>query len=568
MNRLKRQLSRIDGKGYKAYKDIRGKFDFAKFRLAIDHVQGDPFASPSKIRCLVPTEQTIIETDWFQDRNRKVALEDHIARVVANEIDRSAPHSMGTGKSGMVSIDQPGQEILERTAVSVTNEEVTVCLSVGLPAKGRTVLGHQAMKLFFDYLPDILDHSIFQLDSIKIDKAIKLSDQQKSIRKYIEDRDLVAFVEDGAVLPRESGISNRPLKGDEVVPFISPEELAVTIPVPYREEPIRGMGIKKGITLIVGGGYHGKSTLLQAIERGVYDHIQGDGREYVLTDPSACKIRAEDGRKVTHVNISPFIQNLPYGKDTERFTTENASGSTSQAANIIEALEAGAKTLLIDEDTSATNFMIRDSRMQALVAKQKEPITPFIDKVRQLYEDHGVSTILVMGGSGDYFEVADTVVLMEQYRPVDVTEDAKRIINERASEREKEGGVSFGPITERFPLPASLNSRKGRKSKIAARGLSRIQYGTTDIELEQVEQLVDKSQTRAIGEVLRLIEKKHLFGNGSLAEVLDGIQKQIEENGLASLSEFGDQHPGELARPRVMEIAGALNRLRTLKIKT
>lgn len=568
MNRLKRQLSRIDGKGYKAYKDIRGKFDFAKFRLAIDHVQGDPFASPSKIRCLVPTEQTIIETDWFQDRNRKVALEDHIARVVANEIDRSAPHSMGTGKSGMVSIDQPGQEILERTAVSVTNEEVTVCLSVGLPAKGRTVLGHQAMKLFFDYLPDILDHSIFQLDSIKIDKAIKLSDQQKSIRKYMEDRDLVAFVEDGAVLPRESGISNRPLKGDEVVPFISPEELAVTIPVPYREEPIRGMGIKKGITLIVGGGYHGKSTLLQAIERGVYDHIQGDGREYVLTDPSACKIRAEDGRKVTHVNISPFIQNLPYGKDTERFTTENASGSTSQAANIIEALEAGAKTLLIDEDTSATNFMIRDSRMQALVAKQKEPITPFIDKVRQLYEDHGVSTILVMGGSGDYFEVADTVVLMEQYRPVDVTEDAKRIINERASEREKEGGVSFGPITERFPLPASLNSRKGRKSKIAARGLSRIQYGTTDIELEQVEQLVDKSQTRAIGEVLRLIEKKHLFGNGSLAEVLDGIQKQIEENGLASLSEFRDQHPGELARPRVMEIAGALNRLRTLKIKT
>lgn len=568
MNRLKRQLSRIDGKGYKAYKDIRGKFDFAKFRLAIDHVQGDPFASPSKIRCLVPTEQTIIETDWFQDRNRKVALEDHIARVVANEIDRSAPHSMGTGKSGMVTIDRPGQEILERTAVSVTNEEVTVCLSVGLPAKGRTVLGHQAMKLFFDYLPEILDHSIFQLDSIKIDKVIKLSDQQKSIRKYMEDRDLVAFVEDGAVLPRESGISNRPLKGDEVVPFISPEELAVTIPVPYREEPIRGMGIKKGITLIVGGGYHGKSTLLKAIERGVYDHIQGDGREYVLTDPSACKIRAEDGRKVTHVNISPFIQNLPYGKDTERFTTENASGSTSQAANIIEALEAGAKTLLIDEDTSATNFMIRDSRMQALVAKQKEPITPFIDKVRQLYEDHGVSTILVMGGSGDYFEVADTVVLMEQYRPVDVTEDAKRIINERASEREKEGGISFGPITERFPLPASLNSRKGRKSKIAARGLSRIQYGTTDIELEQVEQLVDKSQTRAIGEVLRLIEKKHLFGNGSLAEVLDGIQKQIEENGLASLSEFGDQHPGELARPRVMEIAGALNRLRTLKIKT
>ncbi|HET7658366.1 MAG TPA: ABC-ATPase domain-containing protein [Bacillales bacterium] len=567
MNRLKKHLSRIDGKGYKAYKDIQGKYDFGKFRLSVDHVQGDPFASPSKIRCIVPTRNTIIESEWFQNRERKVAIEDHIARVVAKEIDKSESRSMGTGKSGMISIDRPGQEILERTAVNVSKEEVTVCLSVGLPARGRTVLGHQAGKLFFEHLPEILGNSIFALDQKEIESVLVLTDQQKSIRKYMAEHDLVAFIANGAILPRESGISNRPLTGDEVVPFAAPETLAVSIPIPHRANPIRGMGVRKGITLIVGGGYHGKSTVLQAIERGVYDHIQGDGREYVLTDPTSYKIRAEDGRKVTSVNISPFIQNLPYGKDTERFSTENASGSTSQAANIIEALEVGSRTLLIDEDTSATNFMIRDSRMQALVAKQKEPITPFIDKVRQLYEDHGVSTILVMGGSGDYFDVADTVVMMEQYRPLDVTAEAKRIASEWASERKKEGGKTFGKITDRIPLPASLNSRKGRKEKVSARGLSRIQYGTTDIELDQVEQLVDTSQTRAISDVLRMIEKRHLFGKKPLNEVLDGIENQITENGLKSLSPFPDQHPGELARPRRTEIAAAVNRLRTLKIE-
>lgn len=568
MNRLRKHLSRIDGKGYKAYKDIKGKYDFSKYRLAIDHVQGDPFASPSKIRFLIPTENTIFQSDWFGNRKRKIALEDHIARIVAKKMSKMAHHTMGTGKSGMISIDGPGQEVLERTAVNVTENEVTICLSIGLPARGRTVLGHQAAKLFFEHLPEILENSIFDLETEKIKPVMKLTDQQQIIRKYMVEQGLVSFIADGSVLPRESGISNRPLTGDEVIPFEAPEEMAVTIPIPHCDHPIRGMGVKKGITLIVGGGYHGKSTLLQAIERGVYDHVKGDGREFVLTDPSAYKIRAEDGRKVTSVNISPFIQNLPHGKDTNQFTTENASGSTSQASNIIEAIGAGAQALLIDEDTSATNFMIRDSRMQALVAKQQEPITPFIDKVRQLYDEHEVSTILVMGGSGDYFDVADKVVMMEQYRPFDVTEEAKKIIIEKFSERQKEGGVSFGQVTERIPLPGSLNSRKGKKEKIATRGLSRIQYGTTDIELDQVEQLVDSSQTRAISEALKFIEKRHMLGKVSLSNVLEEIERQIEEHGLASLSPFPDQHPGELARPRVLEIAAALNRLRTLKIKS
>lgn len=569
MNDLKKELSRIDGKGYKAYKDIQGSYSFGKFRLMIDYVQGDPFASPSKIRYLIPRENTIVEEEWFENRQRKIALEDHIARSVADAIQKNAPKSMGTGKSGMVMNDRPGQEVMERTAVTVTAKEITVCLSVGLPARGRSVLGQQADKLFFNHLPKMLEQSAFALDRGAIIKVIELCDQQQAIRSYMAEHELIAFIADGSVLPRASGISDRPLSGKDVVPFETPAEMKVEIPIPHRSEPIRGMAIHKGITLIVGGGYHGKSTLLQAVERGVYDHKQHDGREFVLTDPTACKIRAEDGREVTRVDISPFIQNLPYGKDTKHFSSENASGSTSQAANIVEALEAGTKALLIDEDTSATNFMIRDSRMQALVAKQKEPITPFIDKVQQLNHDYDVSTILVMGGSGDYFDVADSVVMMEQYRPFDVTRQAKGIADSNTVTRQKEGGEEFGSITKRTPQPSSLNSQKGHKEKVTARGLARIQYGNTDLELDQVEQLVNPSQTRAIAEILHHIEKQGLLKKKQpLADLLQQVEQQIREKGLASFTPFPNQHPGDLARPRPFEVAAAINRLRTLAIES
>ena len=569
LNHLKNELSRIDGKGYKAYKDIQGSYSFKKYCLVIDYVQGDPFASPSKIRYIIPRENTIVEKSWFENRTRKTALEDQIARAVANAIQKNTPHSMGTGKSGMVTIDRPGQEVIKRTAVSVTEKEIVVCLSVGLPARGRSVLGQQADKLFFSHLPKMLEQSIFSLNREEIHAAMMLSDQQQAIRDYMMAHRLIAFIADGSVLPRVSGISDQPLTGKDVITFKAPDEMRIEIPIPHQSEPIKGMGIHQGITLIVGGGYHGKSTLLQAIERGVYDHKQGDGREYVLTDPTACKIRAEDGRKVTGVDISPFIQNLPFGKDTTHFSTENASGSTSQAANIVEALEAGTQTLLIDEDTSATNFMIRDSRMQALVAKDKEPITPFIDKVKQLKLDYDVSTVLVMGGSGDYFDVADTVIMMEQYRPFDVTNQARDIANSTTVTRQVEGGEAFGRITNRTPHPNSLNSHKGRKEKVTARGLSRIQYGNTDLELDQVEQLVDPSQTRAIAEIFHHIEKRGLLKRKwELTVLIEQVEKQIQEQGLASFTSFPNQHPGDLARPRRFEIAAAINRLRTLVIES
>lgn len=204
---------------------------------------------------------------------------------------------------------------------------------------------------------------------------------------------------DHSVLPRESGISSRPLK--DSVPFMSPQSLRVSMKLPH-EGTIYGMGIPAGITLIVGGGYHGKSTLLNALELGVYNHIAGDGREYVITDDSALKLRSEDGRFIRNVDISLFINDLPNKKDTRCFSTEDASGSTSQAAGIVEGIEAGSKVFLLDEDTSATNFMVRDTFMQEVISREKEPITPFLERAGDLYEKAGISTILVAGSSGAF----------------------------------------------------------------------------------------------------------------------------------------------------------------------
>jgi len=567
MQRLQERLRRIDGKGYKAYKDIQGTYDFKDFRLYIDHVQGDPFASPSRIRIRLPRKQVNIRDEWLSETWRLTALEDWLVRRFARNIDQLSRRVHGSGKSGLIAIDRPGQQILKRTAMVVNGEYAEVRLSIGLPARGRTVLGKQAEQMLLNDLPHLARTSftLSAKDQEAVVARMQLVDNQTAIRAAMEKNGWISFVADGAVLPRESGVSDRPLRKGEVVPFRAPESMRVTIDVPHGD-PIAGMAIPHGVTLIVGGGYHGKSTLLHAIERGVYNHVEGDGREYVLTDPRAVKVRAEDGRRVEKVNISPFIGMLPHGKDTRRFSTEDASGSTSQATNIMESLEVGCTCLLMDEDTSATNFMIRDARMQALVSKGKEPITPFIDKVRQLFEEKGVSTVLVLGGSGDYLDVADRVILMDHYVPADVTGRAKEIANRYVVERKAEGGDAFGDVTERIPLAKSFDATRGKKEKAEAKGLKSIMLGTEIIDCSALEQLVDVSQTRAIAQMLRWLEDR-AEGTKTLSQLLQELFDLVEKEGLDAISPFMGKHPGDMAMPRIFEVAGAVNRLRSLSVK-
>jgi len=557
---LRALLRRIDGRGYKAYKDLKGGYALAGFELHVDHVQGDPFAAPSRLRADVPAETAGLPAWALASPAGRTATADFLTRAFARACAGGARR--GSGKSGLLEIEAPRQEVLERTSVLLHDGAVEARFRAGLPARGRTVLGHQAEALLLEDVPHAVEAALrfAALDADALRRHVEAVEDQHALRAELARHGLVAFVGDGARLPRRSGVDPRPMRGD-VVAFRSPDSLAVEMDLPHAGR-VRGLGVREGVTLIVGGGYHGKSTLLNAIELGVYDHPPGDGRELVATRAGAVKIRAEDGRRVEKVDISGFIDNLPFGRDTRAFSSEDASGSTSQAANILEALEAGAGVLLMDEDTSATNFMIRDHRMQALVAKDKEPITPFLDRVRRLHEERGVSTVLVVGGAGDYFDVADTVVQMDAYEPRDVTARAKEIAAEFGGLRRREEDGPFR-VGDRRPRGGSLDPARGRRDEnIAVKDLRSILFGRTRLDLSAVEQLVEPAQTRAIGRALLWLRPR-LDGATTLAEALDALDEAIAHEGLDALARNRD---GELARPRRFEIAAALNRLRTLAV--
>lgn len=558
-------LEKINGKGYKAYKDIQGQYQWRNFTLFIDYVQGDPFASPSRIRIEVPQVIAGFPKELYDTNYKRRAVIDFLSRIVAKNIFKIYNPVGGSGKSGLLSIGYCGQEILERNYILINDTHVEARLEVGLPAAGRRILGKEAKKIFLETIPKLVKASLFyeNLEKDSLISQIRLAVDQQYLREEIDRKGMVAFIANGSILPRESGVSQRPMvKG--AVPFESPKEYEIEIRLPNKGL-IKGMGIPKGVTLIVGGGFHGKSTLLQALELGVYDHIEGDGREYLITKENAVKIKAENGRKVEKVDISPFINNLPMRQDTVRFSTENASGSTSQAANIIEALEIGTELLLIDEDTSATNFMIRDARMQQLVHKEKEPITPFIDMVRSLYEEKGVSTIIVIGGSGDYFEVADHVIMMDEYIPKDVTNRAKEITRELRNHRKVEAASIVNKGYPRVLLKSSFPKNR-RGIQIKARGLDKISYNNIHIELRDLEQLIDPNQVNTICFILQYIISELVNDKRTISEVVEEVYKDILTKGLDYISPFKG-HPGNMALPRKYEIAGALNRFRNLKIK-
>jgi predicted ABC-class ATPase len=561
--RLRDALRRIDGKGYGAYKDLRGGYSFPQYALFIDHVQGDPFAAPSLLRLRLPQSVAHFSPDLFSLRPRRVGLEDYLTRAFGSACRKRRQPNRGSGKSGEIFTASCSQEALERTSCRVTSDFVELRFFLGLPAFGRRIAGRQAEEMFFQDLPAIVSASLLasSLSAAEVRRHVETVEDAQALRAGLAERKLVAFVADGSILPRESGVSDRPLTGD-VVAFESPRSLRIDLDGPNCGQ-LSGLGIPEGVTLIVGGGYHGKSTLLNAIARGVYDHIPDDGREYAVARSDAVKIRAEDGRFIEKVDISPFIGNLPFGQDTQAFSTPNASGSTSQAANIIEALEAGAGFLLLDEDTSATNFMIRDERMQSLVAKEKEPITPLVDTIRALYQERGVSSLLVMGGSGDYFDVADTVIMLDHYRPFDVTEQAKQVAQDHPTSRQVEFEGHFTDLRSRIPLARGVRAQRGRRVKIRARGEEAISFGCEQIDLSAVEQIVEQSQVRACGWIIHQAAQRLFDGKRTLPQLLDLIEKELDEKGLEAM--LPNLAP-DFARPRRHELAAALNRLRTLEV--
>ena len=557
---LKNELFKIDGKGYKAYKVLEGKYDFKKYVLSIDHVQGDPFASPSRVRIIIDNKIAQIPEELFDNKNKEIAVCDFLTRLFSKNIENQSEKIFGSGKSGLIEISRCPQEILERTAIIRNKNFFEARFYVGFPARGRSVLARELEKIIFNIIPNIVENTFIykNINKLNLINRVKLIEDQFYIRKNLKEKGLVAFVANESILPRESGVSARPLRNGKK--FISPQALEVEFDTPNRGK-IKGMGIPKGITLIIGGGYHGKSTLLRALELGIYNHIEGDGREFVITDESALKVRAEDGRAITSTDISLFINNLPNGKDTIKFNTENASGSTSQAANIIEAIESKSKVLLIDEDTSATNFMIRDDIMQQLVVKEKEPITPFIDVAKSLYKQLGISTILVAGSCGDFFDIADLVIQMDSYEPYEVTAKAKELSRGKVSLRDDlDISIDFRRVLDKGSI-----SEGPKGIKIKTLGKDGLSINKENIDLKSVEQIVDGEQINTIGMAIKFIEDKYSGKDLTIEKIVDEIEKDITKN-LIDIDNIKGGN-GSLAMPRKQEILCAINRLRTLKIK-
>ncbi|EGQ8524921.1 TPA: ABC-ATPase domain-containing protein [Vibrio parahaemolyticus] len=548
MDQLTATLKKIEKQNYRAYQQIKGQYDFTDFTLFIDHVQGDPYASASRFRATRAWSLTGLE--WLKDESP--AFQRAARDFIARSFEQFAK------QENTVSIALNGQTVLDSTAVLFTEEGIELRFRVNLPAEGRSVLGKKANNILTFHLPKFIRRATLEreLDKEAMVKHCQVVEDQSALREQLEAHNLVAFVANGSVLPRIAGNCDLPMK--EAVEFTAPESLQVTLHAPNKGY-ITGLGIPQGITLIVGGGFHGKSTLLNAIERSIYDHIPGDGREYIVTDQKAMKIRAEDGRCVHHLNLSNYINHLPMGKDTADFSTQDASGSTSQAAWLQESIEAGATSLLIDEDTSATNFMIRDERMQALVAKGDEPITPLVDRIGQLRDELDISTIIVMGGSGDYLDVANTVIQMHDYQAVDVTEKAKQVIAQHPTQRHNESEESLQTFRPRALNPVALmNILTDGKFRVSAKGKDSLRFGKEFTDLSALEQIESADEVNAIGWLWFQLAQLPGWCNNPAKE----IEEMLSGEWHASLPKQGD-----LAKPRTLDVMAALNRMRKSHFK-
>lgn len=574
---LRQQLRSINRKSYPAYKGLKGLYHFGNYILSIDHVQGDPFASPSHVSIQISHRDTGFPVEYYKDTLTGTTLCDYLTRQFEKQVSQYSFRAKGSGKSGLLTASHCGQEILSRTACEITEKGITARFFVGFPANGRTINATELEKILFDFLPVCIQKSFFysSLNAKELQNYIELAEDQEFIRQTLPAKNLCAFIADGSILPRESGISSRPMKAS--IPFTSPDSLRISINLPHKGK-ITGMGIPKGITLIVGGGYHGKSTLLNALELGVYNHIPGDGREYVITDATAVKLRSEDGRFIKDVDISMFINDLPNKKDTRCFSTLDASRSTSQAAGIVESMEAGSHLFLLDEDTSATNFMVRDAFMQQVIQREKEPITPFLERAEDLYKKAGISTILVAGSSGAFFHIADTIIQMDNYVPKDITASVKKLCSQYPLPAVSVTDFQLPHSHRIMSRPAESSKRlihnsrgnhsdsgaaKPERLKTRISGTDGFSLGRQEIDLRYTEQLIDAEQTAALGLLLKYAVEHLADGRRTLPEIVQFLWKNLSLHGLSFFTENQKISCG-YATPRIQEIYACLNRYRGL----
>ncbi len=559
---LKNILQDINGESYKSYKSIEGEFLFNDYILYVDHVQDDAFPSPSKMRVKIAQSLALFPDDTYSNRSREVALRDFITRRFYESIQTYCKADIELKESGPISIENPGQEILERSTAFIDQSYVEIRFTLKLPYSGKNVEGNLAEDILFNKLPKIISNSLLfeNLDKEALYQHIKTYEDADFLRNELENLRLIAFVAEGSILPRRSDGSSLPIEMDRAVPFASPNNLKMDVELPNKGQ-ITGMGLPRGITLIIGEFGNGKTTLLNALEQGIYNHIPGDGREFVVSNPNSVKIRAEEDRNIENVDISAFISTHSSGRNIHSFSSDNAGDYISQAANVIEAIEIGADVLLIDEDTSASNFLISEQSSSEGNTEINETITPFVDQARNLYSGYMVSSILVIDSPDNYFDIADFVIRMTDYEAKDITLETKELADKNRMSR---NDIYFGTIAERIPLVESLDPGKGKQSiEISPKGNNYLEFGSSIIDLSSIEQIASISQTKAICKAI-MYSKKYMDGKKSFRQLTSLVMLDIGRSGLDVLN---PSLSGEYAEFRKIELAAVFNRINSLKIE-
>jgi predicted ABC-class ATPase len=571
MDALRKILQELDGQPFKAYQEVLNRtYCHHSFRICLVHVQGSPGAFPASVGHLTLNRSELGLPDSFRANGaRRLATSDYLLRAFQSSVIASTRRNRGVRGSGSFQLLDLPPQVLERNLVHFDASRVRIAFHISLPGSyDNRILGHEAAGMLTRDLVTVVQ--AFKA-SVASNAALRthcdVIEDWVLMQRRLPSYGLMAFVGDGAILPRCSGASQAPLQ-EGAIAFRAPDQMAVEVEFP-NAGPMRGLGIRPGVNVLIGGGFHGKSTVLNALAKGVYPHVPGDGRERVITHADACFICAEEGRAIHGLDISGFIGALPGKTDSTKFQTQNASGSTSEAAAIIEAVLSGAKLLLIDEDSSATNFLIQDHNMRRLIPE--DPITPLFDRVRELYERYDVSTLIVAGGSSDYLGVAQHVMAMRSYEPVCMTDQVGRL---RLPEPEK----TSAPLTildKRRLLPDNFDPaykarRLGKTSVVRIKPLRLqekiLEYGNAQLDLTKLAALVDPHQVLALGYALLL--GRRAIGQKALSptDLAAAVNQRIEQAGLDILSRAADT-PLFLARPRRLELAGGINRLRNLKVE-
>ncbi len=579
MKKLKSLLYSISDEPYKKIQKLTGSFKFSDYVFEFIKIQGSPGANPGSIATVkVSIEAGELPNQFLVSSQSRLAVADFMIRRFKQGIDQFAKQNRGKDGSGSFYTIELNQKMLERDSVLFSKNYIELRFIFSLPAKGTgggLFDAEQAWLMFKQELKAIVKYSLFykeydQATRILLNQFVDIQKKRQEIKHYMQLNSLCVFINNGALLPRQSGIDDRPATAIEMQNFQSPKTLQVDIPL-SGNQIIQGMAIKEGITCITGGGYHGKSTLLQAILAGVYAHIPGDGREFIVTREDAVFIRAEEGRSIRNVDISPFIGQLPNGITTQQFSSDNASGSTSQAASIVETIESGSRFLLFDEDSCATNFLVRDELVKKVLSSTNEPIKPLYSMVRSMWKKHGISIIFVTGGLGVFLQKADTCLLMDNYQCKDITAKVRKELGEIAEEKEMQLDFSthrqlsvdnFNPSYTNHRLKKQI----AKRIKNLRNAPRQLEYGMDLINLEALPQIAEAPQLLSIGYCLLMLRKamqEKANETQTIEYWLQWLYKQIEQKGLSSLQ---PDYPGTLSLPRKYEVAAAINRIRTLRV--